>query len=224
MTRSSYASPWPYTSQRSVCMSYAAISRPKCLAKMESSTAPPQCFGSWIHAQYSALGLPRNPSLYVNSSPETTSAMTLRRPGASRRDRRMTYPTALNRQLLSESMTTRTASVRGRLATDAGAFPESSRDAAIARAKASSSSMAEICGGLGAALGAAPAAEATSVTVMDSPFVTPTDASEVPSSPSIFLGGKPAFSSCAAGATPVLSNTVALRSPTVASSASSAVC
>ena len=189
---------------------------------MESSTAPPQCFGSSIHSQYSALGLPRNPSLYVNASPETTSAMTFRRPGASRSDRRMTYPTALNRQLLSESMTTRTASVRGRVkcATDAGASPESSRDAAMARAKASSSSIADVWG----ALGGAPTAEAASATVMDSPFVTPTDASEVPSSPSIVLGGKPAFSSCTAGATPVLSNTVALRSPTVASSASSAVC
>ena len=43
-----------------------------------------------IHVQYSAFGLPKNPSVYVNVSPATASAMTRRSRGASRNDRDVT--------------------------------------------------------------------------------------------------------------------------------------
>ena len=78
---------------------------------MLSSTAPPQCCESMIHAQYSAFGFPRKPSVYVNVSPATASAMTLRSRGASFSDRDVTYPTALKRHELSLAMTLLTATV-----------------------------------------------------------------------------------------------------------------
>ena len=43
--------------------------------RMDSSMPPPQRWLSWIHAQYSALGLPRKPSVYVSGLPATASAM-----------------------------------------------------------------------------------------------------------------------------------------------------
>ena len=46
------------------------------LARMDSSMAPPQLFGLSIQAQYSALGLPRNASVYSSGSPATVSEIT----------------------------------------------------------------------------------------------------------------------------------------------------
>eukprot|EP00982_Pelagococcus_subviridis_P006813 30294-Pelagococcus_subviridis.AAC.78 len=249
MTRSGYPSPWPYTSHLLVCISYAAISRLKCFASMESSTAPPQWFDSRIQRQYSALGFPKNPSLYVNASPDTTSAMTFLSAGASRSERFMTYPTALNRHELSLSMTRRVATVPSSSSRDApspredgASFPASTRadfaggcassnDAAIARASASSSSSAVVAfepapaPGVGAAAaGAAAAADARTVTL--SPFAMPTEEqlAASPSAGASGFGGNPHRSSCRDGSMAVFSCTAAFKSPTVAPSASSTVC
>ena len=58
-------------------VTYASASSTCYLAKMDSSMAPPHFLGSRIHFRYSALLLPKNPSLYVKGSAATASAIIL---------------------------------------------------------------------------------------------------------------------------------------------------